>query len=114
MTSSMCWPHPRQVVFPQRAQRAGEHMLFPSIRVNVGAVGKVGRVLFRLEFQASALVRLIFDIEFSGVGQAMSARPSKGNASLTVGSQARLTAVNCSATFSQSRSESIIFNCIPS
>jgi hypothetical protein len=27
MTSSMCWPHPRQVVFPQRAQRAGEHML---------------------------------------------------------------------------------------
>ena len=28
ITSSMCWPHPRQVVFPQRAQRAGEHMLF--------------------------------------------------------------------------------------
>jgi hypothetical protein len=40
MTSSMCWPHPRQVIFPQRAQRAGEHMMFPSLTAYVRAVGK--------------------------------------------------------------------------
>jgi hypothetical protein len=26
MTESTCWPHPLQVVFPQRPQRAGLHM----------------------------------------------------------------------------------------
>jgi len=28
--SSVCWPQPAQVVLPQDAQRAGEHMESPS------------------------------------------------------------------------------------